>query len=127
MDQWNKLRFQDYKRVVAYNSAMHQIISQLEFCGIVITEEEKSKRTFSTFHLSQVLLQQQYRIRGFTGYSDLVAALLVAEQNNELLIKNHQLRPTGTMAYPEINATTFNQGRGGHACFGGHGRGRNHD
>jgi len=82
-----------------------------------------------------VLLQQQYRLRGFTEYSDLVAALLVAEQNNELLIKNHQLRPTGTMAYPEINATTFNQGRGGysrqkghggHARFGGRGRGRNH-
>ncbi|KAK2418163.1 hypothetical protein QL285_040386 [Trifolium repens] len=48
----------------------------------------------------------------FTEYSDLVAALLVAEQNNELLIKNHQLRPTGTIVYPEINATTFNQGRG---------------
>jgi len=82
-----------------------------------------------------VLFQQQYRLRGFTEYSDLVAVLLVAEQNNELLIKNHQLRPTRTMAYPEINATTFNQGRGGysrqkghggHARFGGRGRGRNH-
>ncbi|KAK2390680.1 hypothetical protein QL285_064199 [Trifolium repens] len=135
MDQWNKLRFQDYKSVVAYNSAMHQVITQLEFCGIVITEEEKLEKTFSTFHASQVLLQQQHRMRGFTEYSDLVAALLVAEQNNELLIKNHQLRPTGTIAYPEINATTFNQGRGGynrpkkrgsHSHFGGHGRGKYH-
>ncbi|KAK2389607.1 hypothetical protein QL285_063285 [Trifolium repens] len=72
-------------------------------------------------------------MRGFTEYSDLVAALLVAEQNNELLIKNHQSRPTGTVAYPEINATTFNRGRGGynrsrgrggHARFDSHGRGR---
>jgi len=70
-------------------------------------------------------------LRGFTEYSDLVAALLVAEQNNELLIKkNHQLHPTRTMTYPEINATTFNQGcggysrqkeRGGHARFDGRG------
>ena len=135
MDQWNKLRFQDYKSVVAYNSVMHQIIAQLEFCGIVITEEQKLEKTFSTFHASQVLLQQQYRMRGYTEYSDLVASLLVAEQNNELLIKNHQSRPTGTMTYPEINATTFNQGRGGfnrtkgrggHARFDGRGRGGNH-
>jgi hypothetical protein len=135
MDQWNKLRFQDYKTVVAYNSAMHQIIAQLEFCGKTITEKEKLEKTFSTFHASQVILQQQYRMREFTEYSDLVTALLVAEQNNELLIKNHQLRPTGTMAYPEINATTFNQGRGGYnrqrgrggyARFGGRGRGRSH-
>lgn len=27
MDQWNKLRFQDYKNVIAYNSAMHKIIA----------------------------------------------------------------------------------------------------
>jgi len=87
MDQWNKLRFQDYKSVVAYNSAMHQIIAQLEFCGVIITEEEKLEKTFSTFHASQVLLQQQYRLRGFTEYYDLVVALLVVEQNNEFLIK----------------------------------------
>ncbi|XP_058773116.1 uncharacterized protein LOC131647219 [Vicia villosa] len=113
MDQWNKLQFQDYKTVIAYNSAMHQIIAKLEFCGKTITEKEKLEKTFSTFHASQVLLQQQYRMREYTEYSDLVAALLVAEQNNELLIKNHQARPTGTMPYPGINATTFNRGCGG--------------
>ena len=52
MDQWIKLRFQDYKSVVAYNSVMHQIIAQLEFCGVIITEEEKLEKTFSTFHAS---------------------------------------------------------------------------
>ncbi|XP_058753390.1 uncharacterized protein LOC131626587 [Vicia villosa] len=125
MDQWNKLRFQDYKSIIAYNSAMHQIIAQLEFCGTIITEKEKLEKTFSTFHASQVLLQQQYRMREFTEYSDLVAALLVAEQNNELLIKNHQSRPTGTITYPEINVTTFNRGRGGFNRLkkrGGHAR-----
>ena len=83
-------------------------------------------------------------MREFAEYSDLVAVLLVAEQNNELLIKNHQTRPTGTIAYPEINATTFNRGRGGFnrikrrggharfdgnkgcACFDGHSQGRYH-
>lgn len=53
-------------------------------------------------------------MEGFTEYFDLVATLLVVEQNNELLIKKHQLRPTGTMTYLEINATTFNRGCGGY-------------
>jgi len=30
----------------------------------------------------------------------------VAKQNNELLIKNYESRPIGTISYPEINATT---------------------
>ncbi|XP_058742482.1 uncharacterized protein LOC131614974 [Vicia villosa] len=76
MDQGNKLRFQDYKTVITYNSAMHQIIAKLEFCGKTITEKEKLEKTFSTFHASQA-------------------------------------RPTGTLPYPETNATTFNRGRGG--------------
>ncbi|XP_058765068.1 uncharacterized protein LOC131638524 [Vicia villosa] len=47
MDQWNKLRFQDYKTVIAYNSAMHQIIEKLEFCGKTITEKEKLEFFFN--------------------------------------------------------------------------------
>ena len=58
---------------------MHQIITQLEFCGIVITEGENLD-FFPTFHASQVLFQQQYKMREFSEYSDLVATLLVAEK-----------------------------------------------
>jgi hypothetical protein len=49
MDQWNKSRFQDYKSVVAYNTVMHQIIAQLEFCCIVITEEEELEKNIFNF------------------------------------------------------------------------------
>ena len=34
----------------------------------------------------------------------LIACLLVAEQNNELLLKNHQSHPTRSMALPLANA-----------------------
>ncbi|KAL0716776.1 hypothetical protein Bca4012_066098 [Brassica carinata] len=46
---------------------------------------------------------------------------MLAEKNNELLIKNHNSRPTGAKAFPEVNATAienserrtqFNRGRG---------------
>ena len=64
-----------------------------------------SKKTFTTFHAFNVLLQQQYRKRWFTKYYELIACLLVSEKNNELLLQNHQSHPTGSKAFPEANAT----------------------
>ncbi|KAM6580901.1 uncharacterized protein LOC115695841 [Cannabis sativa] len=72
-------------------------------------------------------------MRNFKKYSELITCLLVAEKNNELLMKNHQSRPTGSMALPEVNATNYNnygrgRGRGqsqGRGCGRNQGRGRN--
>jgi hypothetical protein len=69
-------------------------------------------------------------------YSELISCLLIAEQNNEFLMKNHQSRPTDSSPFPEVNATSFpeanatsfkeNHGRGrGRGPKRGRGRGRN--
>ncbi|XP_070662295.1 uncharacterized protein [Malus domestica] len=87
--EWAHLRIQDFKTVAKYNSTMFRISSQLKLYGETITEEDMLEKTFSSFHASNVLLQQQYRERGFTKYNQLISILLVAEQNNELLMKNH--------------------------------------
>ncbi|XP_057780168.1 uncharacterized protein LOC130998775 [Salvia miltiorrhiza] len=96
------------------------------------------KARYEWMHLRlQDFKSQQYRERGFKKYSELIACLLVAEQNNELLLKNHALRPTGSAALPEANAT-FNhdngrgrgnqRGRGrGRGYARGRGRGKPHD
>ena len=68
-----------------------------------------------------VLLQQQYQEHNFTKYSELISCFLVAEQNNELLLKNHQSRPTGFMSLPEANATYVQTL--GHEQRRGYGRG----
>ena len=81
------------------------------------------EKIFTTFHVSNVLLQQQYRKHRFTKYSELISYLLVAEQNNELLIKNDQSRPTRSEPFPEVNvisSQTHGRGRGR-----SHGRGQN--
>ena len=57
----------------------HHKISMMRICL-------KKKKTFTTFHASNVLMQQQYRERRFTKYSELIACLLVTEKNNELII-----------------------------------------
>nr|KYP64498.1 hypothetical protein KK1_019098 [Cajanus cajan] len=56
------------------------------------------------------------------------------QQNNELLLKNHEARPTGSAPFPEVNVAThdketsgrgYGHGRGNNRVRGrGHGRGR---
>ncbi|XP_051150310.1 uncharacterized protein LOC127264807 [Andrographis paniculata] len=109
---WHNLRLQDFKSVTEYNSAIFRITSQLNLCGENITDGDMMEKTFSTFHASNVILQQQYRDRGFRTYSDLITCLLLAEQNSELLLKIHASRPTGSSPFPEANTVEFaNPGR----------------
>ena len=65
-----------------------------------------------------MLLQQQYRKRNFIRYFELIFCLLVAEQNKEPLMKNHQFCLTGSIPFPESNGTSF------HGNKGNYGRGR---
>ena len=83
-----------------YNSALFDIVYRLELCGIKLTDAELLEKTFSAFHASNIVLQQQYRQRQFSTYSDLIYVLLTAEQTNELVLKNHDLRPAGSKALP---------------------------
>ncbi|XP_068307520.1 uncharacterized protein [Pyrus communis] len=53
------------------------------------------------------LWKQQYRAHDFTEYNQLISVLLVIEQNNDLLMKNHQTRPTGSAPFPEVNVASL--------------------
>jgi len=77
---WTNLRIQDYKSVDEYNSALFKIVSKMKLCGESITEQDMLEKTFSTFHASNVLLQQQYREKGFKTYANLISCFLLAEQ-----------------------------------------------
>ena len=78
--EWMHLRLQDFKSVSEYNSQIFRISLQLKLCGEKITDEDLLEKTFSTFHASNMVLQQQYREKGFKKYSELISCLLVAEQ-----------------------------------------------
>jgi len=93
------LRLQDFKTICEYNFAVYKITSQLKLCGEDIKDEDMLEKTLTTFHASNLVLQQQYRERRFKKYSELISCLLVAEQHNTLLLKNHEARPTGTARY----------------------------
>jgi len=103
---------------------MFKIVSKLKFCGEDITDEEMLEKTYSTFHASNITLQQKYRLCDFKKYPELISSLLVAEKNNELLIKNHQSRPTSSAAFSEANAAFSKSYRRGYNHNRGRGRGR---
>ncbi|XP_070660497.1 uncharacterized protein [Malus domestica] len=120
-----------------YLTVEDPITSQMKLCRDTITEEMLSEKTFSTFHASNMLLQQQYRARGFIEYNQLISVLLVTEQNNELLMKNHNFRSTGSALFQEVNAASlemstisfrgsnYKRGRG-HKRGRWNGKGKNH-
>ncbi|KAD5802674.1 hypothetical protein E3N88_14034 [Mikania micrantha] len=127
--EWLHLRLQDYKSVSEYNSDIFRITSELKLCGEPITDADMLEKTFSTFHASNMLLSQQYRERQFTKYSELISCLLVAEQNNKLLLQNHQSRPVGSRPFPKANVAYYHSSRGrgrGRGPSRGRGRGRSY-
>ncbi|XP_070029519.1 uncharacterized protein [Nicotiana sylvestris] len=75
-----------------------------------------------------MVLQQQYREKGFKKYSELISLLLVAERNNDLLMRNHKNRPTGStplLEVDEVYSHYAKHGKGRGPIRGrGHGRGR---
>ena len=75
----------------------------MKLCGETIKDEDMLEKTLTTFHVSNVILQQQYREKSFQKYSELISCLLVAEQHNALLMKNHEARSTGAAPLPEAN------------------------
>ena len=72
---WQHLRLQDFKSVSEYNYALFDIVSRLELYGVKLEKNELLEKTFSTFHVSNILLQQQYRQRQFKTYSELISVL----------------------------------------------------
>ncbi|XP_026384451.1 uncharacterized protein LOC113280028 [Papaver somniferum] len=105
LDEALKSQYHSVESVSEYNSALFQIVSRLKLCGETITGADLLEKTYSTFHASNILLQQQYRERQFKKYSEFISFLIVAKQNNEFLLKNHQIHPTDSTVAPEMNAT----------------------
>ncbi|XP_016546574.2 uncharacterized protein LOC107846803 [Capsicum annuum] len=121
---WTHLRLRDFKNITDYNSAMFRIKPQLNLCGENIADHDMSEKTFFTFFALSMLLQQKYREMGFKKYSELISYVLVAEQHNDLLMRNHEIRPPGTVPFPEVNAAHFHQIRREKRLDPSRGRGR---
>uniref|UniRef100_K3YLK5 Retrotransposon Copia-like N-terminal domain-containing protein n=1 Tax=Setaria italica TaxID=4555 RepID=K3YLK5_SETIT len=113
--EWSLLCLMDFKSIAKYNSAVHKICFKLHFCNQSLDDAEMIEKTLSTFLPANRILQQQYRHHNYTKYSDLIYDLVQEEKHDELLTKNHQLRPVGVAPLPEVhfNAQNNNKKFGG--------------
>lgn len=75
----------------------------MKLCGEEVNDKDMLEKTFSTFHSTNMLLQQRYRKKGFTTYASLISCLLQAEQNDELLIKDSEMRSPGSTPLPNTH------------------------
>ena len=85
------------------------ISTKLKFCEKEPSEVEKIEKTLSIMLAAQMILQQQYRKRGFTVYSKLIKTLLQAKKHGEVLMWNSNLHPVVTKPLPEVHANTENK------------------
>jgi hypothetical protein len=95
--EWMNLRVQDFTTVAAYNNELFRISSTLTLCGEPVSDADLMEKTLSTFHPSNILLSTQYRNMRFHQYSELISHLLVAEKQQELMLRNAKQRPPGTL------------------------------
>ncbi|GJY75926.1 hypothetical protein Tco_0481042, partial [Tanacetum coccineum] len=58
-EEWRSLRFQDFKKVNEYSSALLRICSQFKLFGQSATDADMLEKTYSTFHASNMTLQQK--------------------------------------------------------------------
>ncbi|XP_070043040.1 uncharacterized protein [Nicotiana tomentosiformis] len=104
---------------------MFIITSKLKLCGDSITDYDMLEKPFTTFHASNMVLQQQYRGKGFKKYYELISLLLVAEQNTNLLMRNHKNRPTRSTPLPKVDEVYSHYAKRGKGHGPVHGRGGN--
>ncbi|XP_020266707.1 uncharacterized protein LOC109842213 [Asparagus officinalis] len=97
----------------------HHLNKDLKNEYLTEKETELIEKTLSTFHASNLILQQQYSTKNYSKHSELISALLVAKKHNQLLMRNHNARPVGSQAVPEAHTANQSNTHGR-----GHGRGR---
>nr|XP_016507570.1 PREDICTED: uncharacterized protein LOC107825252 [Nicotiana tabacum] len=75
-----------------------------------------------------MVLQQQYREKDFKKYSELISLFLVAERNNDLLMRNHENQPTGYTSLLEVDDmySHYAKREKGRGPIRGRGHGRGH-
>ncbi|KAK3145360.1 hypothetical protein QOZ80_4AG0327980 [Eleusine coracana subsp. coracana] len=92
--RWDGLRFQDFKSVIEYNSALQRLAAQLKVCGREVTEECLIEKTLSTFHPSKNVVGDMYREQNHRTYLELASDLLAAEKYEEALMRNYNAKPS---------------------------------
>ena len=103
--KWMSLRVMDFPDISSFNSELHHIVAQLSLCGEEVLEHELITKTLSTFPVASAVLAQQYRNMKFCTHAKLMSFLLLAEKEQQILLKNAEARPARDTNIVETHAT----------------------
>lgn len=90
---WHNVHVMDHTSIANYKSVMFRITSQLEMFGHPVNDADKIDKTLSTFYEANIALVTQYRNMNFTTYFDLIAHLLVEEEQQIVALHNARKCP----------------------------------
>ena len=96
---WMSLLVMDFPDISSFNFELHRIVAQLHLCGELIT------KTLSTFPVASAVIAQQYRNMRFRTHAKLMSFLLLAEKEQQILLKNTEVRPARDTSTVETHAT----------------------
>ena len=102
---WMSLRMMNFPDISSFNSELHRIVARLRLCSEQLTKLELITKTLSTFPIASAVLAQQYRNMRFRTHAKLMSFLLLAEKEQQILLKNVEARPACDTSTMETHAT----------------------
>lgn len=124
IQDYNELRFSDFKSVAAFDERFSDIRARLNYCGesALLTEDKMIEKTLMTMHPSMHTERNNWRSKGFTSYSDLINEMTRSEVEERIVVENHEKRVvTGESHYSGVGKTankSFRRNDRKHKPFG---------
>ena len=84
--KWQNLRFQDYKTVEEYNTALYGIVTRMKLCGRTLEDKDLINKTLSTFHPKLTYVSRPYKKDNYKTYVALSNALQQDHGEDEIIM-----------------------------------------
>lgn len=103
LDEWNNLRFYEFKNVTDYDNKLQQIVSKMKICNLehLVTDNELIAKTLMSFPPYMRTLAENIRcLNTIKTYAQLLSYLMAMQERGEISDKIWLERPI-----PSVNAS----------------------
>ena len=105
-NEWERLRFYNFKSVTEFASELYRITTEMEHCGDKVTEQQKIQKTLSTFHPQNYAISTELEMKSYETFDTLVSVLLRQEKHLNLIQRNYDERLKSNEAVKSVDKHT---------------------